>query len=131
MSSGVSMGGADRPSNGVGAEKIGSMKPAVETYTPSVRHPENGLELKQAQVRGDHIPISETQLVKAIEKAIKAMQGPNTELTFSIHEKTKQIMVKVKNVESGEIIREIPTEKSMDLLAKLWEMAGIMVDERW
>jgi flagellar protein FlaG len=87
-------------------------------------------ELKLAQLEGENIPISEEQLVKALERAIKAVEGTSTSLDFSIHEKTKHIMIKVLNKETGELIREIPSEKSLDFLAKVWEMAGALVDER-
>ena len=39
-------------------------------------------------------------------------------------------MVKVINSETNEVIREIPPEKILDLVAKMWELAGILVDER-
>lgn len=87
-------------------------------------------ELRKAKISGQEVSISEEQLIKAIERAVKAIQGPDTRLDFSIHDQTKRIMVKVINKDSGEIIREIPPEKSMDLLVNLWEMAGILVDER-
>jgi len=87
-------------------------------------------ELKQADLRGDHYTISDEQLIKAIDRAIQAMQGKTTDLEFSVHEKTKIIAVKVVDRESREVIKEIPPEKTLDFVAKLWEMAGILVDER-
>ncbi|WP_063795501.1 flagellar protein FlaG [Paenibacillus sp. Soil750] len=87
-------------------------------------------DLKQAQAQGQNIPISEQQLVKAIERAIKAVEGTSTTLDFSIHEQTKHIIVRVLDKSNGELIREIPNEKSLDFLARVWEMAGVMVDER-
>lgn len=87
-------------------------------------------ELQQVEQQGGSVSITDEQLVKAIEKAIKAIQGRNTSLDFSVHEKTRQIMVKVKDKETGEVIREIPPEKTMDLVARMWEMAGILIDER-
>lgn len=39
-------------------------------------------------------------------------------------------MVKVVNTETDEVIREIPPEKILDMVAKMWELAGIMVDEK-
>lgn len=74
--------------------------------------------------------ISEQAVLSAIEKANKKLMGAQAEFEFSVHEATKQIMVKVKNKETGEIIREIPPEKTLDIVAKMWELAGIMVDER-
>ncbi|WP_019534887.1 flagellar protein FlaG [Paenibacillus ginsengihumi] len=90
----------------------------------------NEHQLRRAELQGEHFSISDEQLVKAIERAIKAIQGPYTSLEFSVHEKTKQIMVKVLDKESGDVIREIPPEKNLDLVAKIWDMAGILVDER-
>ncbi|MDW6156887.1 flagellar protein FlaG, partial [Klebsiella pneumoniae] len=48
-------------------------------------------ELKQADLRGEHYTISDEQLIKAIDRAIQAMQGTTTDLEFSVHEKTKMI----------------------------------------
>ncbi|AEV70510.1 flagellar protein FlaG [Acetivibrio clariflavus] len=74
--------------------------------------------------------VSEEEVLEAIEKANKAIVGSKRQFEFSIHEKTKQIMVKVIDAETQEIIREIPPEKILDMVAKMWELAGILVDER-
>ena len=87
-------------------------------------------ELKSAELQGEHYPISEAQLIKAIELAIKKAEGRTTSLQFSIHDPTKRIAVKVLDKSTGEVIREIPPEKMLDFVAKLWEMAGILIDER-
>lgn len=87
-------------------------------------------EVKQAERKGLDVPIGEEQLIIAIERANKAMQGINTSFRFSIHEGTKEIMVKVLDKDTGEVVREIPSEKILDMVAKMWEMSGIFVDER-
>ncbi|MEK3719050.1 flagellar protein FlaG [Paenibacillus sp. FSL H8-0034] len=87
-------------------------------------------DMKTAESRGEHVSISDEQLIKTIDRAIKAVEGSATSLEFSIHTKTNRIMVKVLEKDTGKVIREIPPEKTMDMVAKLWEMAGILVDER-
>jgi flagellar protein FlaG len=74
--------------------------------------------------------ISEKVVISAIERANKAMVAANRALEFSIHEKTKEIMVKVVDTETKEVVREIPSEKILDILANILEMAGLLVDER-
>lgn len=123
-----------------GADRLGSAEPvskpkAAELATDRLDHSlpiniNNTLDLRQAELKGEKYTISDAQLVKAIEHAIKAVQGKSTTLEFSIHEKTKLISVKVLDKETGETIREVPPEKSLDFAAKLWEMAGIIIDER-
>lgn len=132
------MSANDLSISGMGAatpvDRAVPVKP-VKAETPEVRQGSapfiaNVRQMKQAEARGEQVPVSEEQLIRSIERAIKAMEGANTQLEFSIHGKTKQIMVKVLNKDTGEIIREIPPEKTLDFVAKMWEMAGILVDER-
>ena len=51
-------------------------------------------------------------------------------LDFSRHEKTGRTMVKVLNKETDEVIREIPSEKILDMAAKIGEMVGLLFDEK-
>lgn len=87
-------------------------------------------ELKQAELKGQKVTVGEEQLIKAIEKANKALEGIATSFEFSIHEKTKQIMVKVIEKESGKLVREIPPEKILDMVASMCEKAGLLIDEK-
>ncbi|WP_058485987.1 flagellar protein FlaG [Defluviitalea phaphyphila] len=87
--------------------------------------------IEKMQLYPEYRPtISEKAIINAIEKANKKLSGVKAEFEFTIHEKTKEIMVKVINKETKEVIREIPPEKILDMVAKLWEMAGILVDEK-
>jgi len=73
---------------------------------------------------------NEHEVIQAIEKANKHFRTYDRRLEFSIHDVTKQIMVKVINTENDSIIREIPSEKVLDMVAHMWEVAGILVDEK-
>lgn len=76
------------------------------------------------------IKMDESKIIQTIESANDEIQIYNRSLKFSIHEKTKEIMVKVIDTETEEVIREIPPEEILDMVAKLWELAGILVDEK-
>lgn len=54
----------------------------------------------------------------------------NTIAEFGYNEPTNRITIKIKDRETDEIIREIPSEKALEMIAKAWELAGIMVDEK-
>lgn len=90
----------------------------------------SGEKLSVLEKQGVQIPVGQVQLIRNIDRAIKALEGPSTSLEISVHEKTHAIMVKVINKETGQLIREIPPEKTLDLVAKMMEIAGILVDER-
>lgn len=74
--------------------------------------------------------LNEKQWIEVIQRANKAIEGTICSFKFSIHEQTKQIMVRVIDRSTKEVIREFPPEKILDMVAKMWEVAGIMVDER-
>lgn len=53
-----------------------------------------------------------------------------TRFEFSIHDVTKRVMVKIYDRASDELISEVPPEKLLDLLAGIWEQAGLVVDKK-
>jgi len=73
---------------------------------------------------------SKDVLDKAIEEANKKITGYNKEFKYSVHEVTRDIMIKVIDTETNEIVKEIPPKKTLDAIAKMWELAGILVDEK-
>jgi len=73
---------------------------------------------------------TEKELIKLIESANDEIIVYDKRFEFSIHEETKHIVVKVIDVATDEVIREIPPEKILDLVASLWKISGLIVDER-
>ncbi len=53
-----------------------------------------------------------------------------TSCSFKYHEETNRISITVRDKDTDEVIREIPPEKALDMIAKAWELAGLMVDEK-
>ena len=54
----------------------------------------------------------------------------NTKAVFGVNEATNRITIKIVDKDTDEIIKEFPAEKTLDMIARVWEMAGIMVDEK-
>lgn len=68
------------------------------------------------------------QIRKAIDEINK--KAVNSEAIFGIHDKTNRVMIKIIDKDTKKVIREYPPEKTLDMIAKVWEMAGLMVDEK-
>lgn len=73
--------------------------------------------------------INMKQINEAVEKANKVF-NESTHLKFEVHEKTKDIMIKIIDDKTGEVVKEFPPEKLLDMVAKMWEVAGIFIDEK-
>ena len=73
---------------------------------------------------------STEEIKKALEKITKNINNSNEEAIFGIHKGTNRVTIKIVDKDTKETIKELPPEKTLDMIAKLWEVAGIMVDER-
>lgn len=71
---------------------------------------------------------SNDQIKQAVEKLNKSMT--NSEAVFGIHEATNRVTIKIVDKDTKKVIKELPPEKTLDMIAKVWEMAGILVDEK-
>lgn len=79
------------------------------------------------QHQKEHMP-SEATMDDAVKRANLRME--HTRCEYSYHKETNRVSIKVINSDTDEVVREIPPEKSLDMLQKMWEMAGILVDEK-
>ena len=70
------------------------------------------------------------QLKKMIAEMNRKINNSNEEAVFGVHEETNRIMIKILDKDTKEVIKEFPPEKTLDMIARLWEMAGILVDEK-
>jgi len=70
------------------------------------------------------------QLKKAIAEMNRKINNSNEEAVFGVHEDTNRIMIKIMDKETKEVIKEFPPEKTLDMIARIWEMAGLLVDEK-
>lgn len=108
-----------------------------DVYQPRIREVaqksgakgEDLAKMQQKKVENVSAP-TEKQLIEAVNAGNKELKKLETNLRFSVHEKTQQVMVKIVNSETEEVIREIPSEKILDLVASIMERAGILIDKR-
>ena len=71
---------------------------------------------------------SQESIKKMVDQLNKKMS--NSEAIFGIHEDTNRVTIKIVDSETKEVIKEYPPEKTLDMIAKVCEMAGILVDEK-
>lgn len=68
------------------------------------------------------------KIKKAVDDINK--KSSNSEAIFGIHEATNRVTIKIVDKTTKDVIKEFPPEKTLDMIAKVWEMAGLMVDEK-
>ena len=65
-----------------------------------------------------------------LEKVMEQLRSnlPNAEAKYDIHEGTDRIMIKLVDKETNEVIKEIPDEKLLDIIAKCQQVSGVLLD---
>ena len=54
----------------------------------------------------------------------------HTECQFGFHDATNRIMIKIIDKDTKEVLKEFPPEETLEMIAKAWELAGILMDEK-
>ena len=85
-----------------------------------------------SQGHGTDMPSRGTEDVQFLKDILDVTQQhfhiSDVGLNFSVHGETGRIKVSVTNKRTGDLIREIPPEQVLNLMAKLDEMMGIIFD---
>lgn len=87
----------------------------------AIKGVETSFDRMQYEPNKDHIQ-------KLVDEAQSVLQRVNGQLTFKVHEGTGRILVQVVEKETKEVLREIPPEKMLDVIAGIWQWSGIAVD---
>ena len=102
--------------------------PKLDNNTVAVaKTQENGGKQGYENQENSQQPSNES-IRKAVENINKNLK--NSEAIFGIHEKTNRVTIKLVDKETKEVIKELPPEKTLDMIAKAWELAGLLVDEK-
>ena len=100
----------------------------VETQESNTRGQDSNAGDNAREAAKEQNQASKDQIKKAVEELNKKMT--NSEAVFGIHEATNHVTIKIIDKDTKETIKELPAEKTLDMIAKVWEMAGILVDEK-
>lgn len=107
---------------------------AVPTDTVKERILSVSPQNSQAESAGEKKSVDE-QYEASQEKLRKVAdvinsQRPNTKCRYGFHEKTNRVILKIVDKDTDKVIKELPPEKTLEMIAKSWELAGILVDEK-
>jgi flagellar protein FlaG len=114
-------------------EPITATKPQ-ESTTPNVkqeRKPEARAKAPGRFSESEEATTQDTELLKDVLRvAERHFHIRNVGLEFEVHDGTGRLKVTVVDKETGDIIREVPPQQVLDMVAKLDEMMGILFEQK-
>lgn len=122
----------DSVSAGSGHIQVETIRPVEdkkgsEQFSDRQQDTERGAVQSEQEIAPDKVKSAVDDLNRQVRQASPMK---HTQLSFKYHDDTNRISITVTDSDTDEVIREIPPEKALDMLAKAWELAGLMVDER-
>ena len=83
---------------------------------------------KQDVDKGDEQPLSEKEQQRRMARLQDTLKNHNIEISYN--DEVNRYSIKVLDSESQEVVKEIPSEKSLEMFARMLEIEGLLVDEK-
>ena len=99
------------------------------TLSTHRRTPATRAEQAPVELTGRPAPIDEGKLAEQVEAINGAVRSADEHLRFSVHKETHQVIVRLVDTTTDQVLREFPSEKFLDLVVNLQKLAGLQVDE--
>ena len=118
---------------------IDNLKMQVQQYDPPTKEqyampvtnefPENmKLAKGQTDKGGDEQQLSEKEQQRRMARLQDTLKNHNIEISYN--DEVNRYSIKVLDSESQEVVKEIPSEKSLEMFARMLEIEGLLVDEK-
>jgi len=105
-----------------GVEKIDILQGGTSTENSGDSASKNSVQASLSQAdKLDRESLNE-RLDSAVQEVESFLKGQNRNLTFSIDDETKRSIVTVKDSQSGDVIRQIPSEEVLKLAERIQEL---------
>lgn len=118
---------AVRPEGVSSREGVGA---AANTAASARAEPINNTERAEKARDSRTAEQKSEQLHDAVDKINEVMLETRRSLSFSVDEDTNQVVVKVMNTETDEIIRQIPNEEALEFARHLESMMGLIFNDK-
>ena len=83
---------------------------------------------KQDVDKGDEQPLSEKEQQRRMARLQDTLKNHNIEISYN--EEVNRYSIKVLDSDSKEVVKEIPSEKTLEMFARMLEIEGLLVDEK-
>jgi len=94
----------------------------IKVTQTQVSPPKNSSQTEQQ-------PLTRQQMETVTSDLTQFMKSMNTDINFSIHEKTGRLIVQVKD-SKGTVVKEFPSHELLDTIAAISERIGALLDKK-
>lgn len=113
------------------ADPKAAAAPAVAKAEPTPAPKIERVELHQPQRvdLGFRAEEMRKNLQEAVSRLNEQLQSKGRDLSFSLDERIDRTIITVKNLQTGEVVRQIPTEEVVRMAHSIEDMKGVLFNE--
>lgn len=75
--------------------------------------------------------VDQKDVKKAVDKLNKFLEGESTHVEYAVHDVYKHdVMIKIIDNDTGNVVMEVPPKKILDMVAKMCELVGVLIDKK-
>ena len=91
----------------------------------------NGVDPEEAEQKSAlQVSLTKEDLQTVASDLSDFMQSLNTDIEFSIHEKSGRMMVKVVDTKTHDVLKEFPPEELLDTIGAIRDYVGALLDKK-
>ncbi|MDD4601163.1 MAG: flagellar protein FlaG [Negativicutes bacterium] len=75
-------------------------------------------------------PLNKEDLSELTYEMNKFLEMINSDIQFSMHEKTQRLIVRVIDTRDNRVLKEFPPHEMLDTIAKIREYVGLLLDKK-
>lgn len=118
---------------GIGSQMINSIRMESINHetgveVESVSKAENEISLQSENNSKEGSLFSEKEQQRRMDRLQDTLKNHNIEISYN--EDVNRYSIKVLDADSKEVVKEIPSEKSLEMFARMLEIEGLLVDEK-
>lgn len=119
-------------SNSVGYSSTGNVPGTTSIKNEKLSSDSSQLSevAKGVEVGKSSEDVSAQDITKRTNEMNQMMAALNTDLRFSVHDKTQQLMVQMVDSIKNKVIKEFPPHEFLDMVAKIRDYVGMILDKK-
>lgn len=112
------------------ADSIAGMQPGSDAKDVTALKTQDDTGRQNTTDKKEERKVSEEEMNNVAAEMNKFMQSLNTDIQFTVHEKTQRMIVQVVDTKTSTVLREFPAHELLDTLAGIRDYVGILLDKK-
>ncbi|TDF64259.1 flagellar protein FlaG [Cupriavidus sp. L7L] len=96
---------------------------------PPTTERQTGTKAEADRREGDASPASTEALATVLNSLIEALRGSPVDIRFTIDAETHRVVTKLVSRESGDTIRQIPSEEALRISRAIDRLQGLLIEQ--